>query len=400
METANGSHQSTPWGLEPRWLKEFEMNIFRPKAGLWPNPPHQKTSNFQSYASISRTPGIALTLGIAVSTLLVSPATAGGNNGSVNIYSYRQPGLIKPLLKAFTAKTGIRVRIIFAKNGLSERIAAEGRNSPADILLTSDIGRLAGATKLGIAQKVSSEIINSNIPARFRDRDGNWIGLTSRARIIFASKDGVKQPTITYEELAEPKWKGRICPRSGQHVYSIGLFASLIAHHGVAWTEKWLGDVRGNLARKPSGNDRGQVKSIFSGECDVALGNTYYMGKMETNDKEPVQKEWASAVRIMFPNAEGRGTHVNVSGMVLAKYAPNRKNAIKLMEYLTTAKAQQIYSEINFEYPVKPGVPASSRVESWGKLNADKLELGEIARYRKTASELVDKVGFNNGPNS
>ncbi len=343
---------------------------------------------------------VALSLGFVVASLPVSPVMAGSNNGSVNIYSYRQPGLIKPLLKAFTEKSGIKVRVIFAKSGLSERIAAEGRNSPADIMLTSDIGRLAGADTLGIAQKIDSEIINSNIPARFRDPKGKWVGLTSRARIIFASKQRVKQKAITYEELADPKWKGRICTRSGQHVYSIGLFASLIAHHGVDWTEKWLTGVKANLARKPSGNDRAQVKSIFAGECDIALGNTYYMGKMETNEKEPVQKEWANAVRVVFPNAEGRGTHINISGMVLAKYAPNRENAIKLMEYLTTDKAQQIYSETNFEYPVKPGVPVSARVRSWGELKADKLDLLEVAKYRKTASELVDKVGFNNGPNS
>ncbi len=320
--------------------------------------------------------------------------------GSVNIYSYRQPFLIKPLLDAFTKETGITTRVIFAKKGLAQRIASEGANSPSDILLTTDVGRLDGAKKMGVTQAVSSDVIDNNIPARYRDPQSHWFGITTRARIIFASKDRIGQTSITYEELAEPKWKGRICTRSGQHPYSVGLFASLIANHGEKWTENWLKAVKANLARKPSGNDRNQVKAIFSGICDIALGNTYYMGKMETNDKEPEQKEWAKSVRILFPNANDRGTHVNISGMAMTKYAPNKEHAKKLLEFLSSAGAQQIYGETNYEYPVKPDVPVSGRVKSWGTLKADDLALDMIAKYRKTASELVDKTGFNDGPNS
>ncbi len=347
--------------------------------------------------NIGRRSLTALALGSLISAMPITGALA---DGSVNIYSYRQPGLIKPLLDEFTKDTGITTKIIFAKKGLAERIAAEGVNSPADILLTVDIGRLAGAKSKGITQSVASDVINANIPAQYRDPDGHWIGVTTRARIIFASKERVKQKTITYEELADPKWKGRICTRSGQHVYSIGLFASMIAHHGAEWTEKWLAGVTANLARKPAGNDRKQVKAIFSGECDIALGNNYYMGKMQTNEKEPVQKEWASAVRILFPNAKNRGTHVNISGMSLVKHAPNKTNALKLLEYLTSDKAQQIYAEANYEYPVKSSVPVSDRVNSWGTLKPDTIGLGVIAKHRKQASELVDKVGFNQGPSS
>ncbi len=339
----------------------------------------------------------AIALGVVTAAAAAAPALA---DGSVNIYSYRQPFLIKPLLDAFTSKTGIATKVIFAKKGLGERIASEGANSPADVMLTVDIGRLAGAKKLGITQTVSSDVINSNIPAQYRDPQGHWIGVTTRARIIYASKERVKQGAITYEELAEPKWKGRICTRSGQHPYSIGLFASMIAHHGAGWTEKWLADVKANLARKPIGNDRNQVKAIFAGECDIALGNNYYMGKMETNEKEPVQKEWARSVRILFPNADDRGTHVNISGIAMAKYAPNRENAVKLLEFLTSDRAQQIYGEANYEYPVKEGVPTSDRVNSWGTLKPDTIGLDVIARNRKAASELVDKVGFNEGPSS
>nr|WP_150524730.1 Fe(3+) ABC transporter substrate-binding protein [Roseibium sediminis] len=341
----------------------------------------------------------------AVSGLFMLAAAASASapalaDGEVNIYSYRQPFLIQPLLDAFTQETGVKANVIFADKGLGERIAAEGENSPADVLLTVDIGRLDGAKQLGITQPVVSDVVNGNIPAQFRDPEGHWVGLTNRARIIYASKDRVQQDTITYEELADPKWRGKICTRSGQHVYTIGLIASMIAQHGEAKTEEWLAGVRDNLAHKPTGNDRAQVKSIFAGECDIAIGNTYYMGKMETNDKEPEQKEWAKSVRILFPNAEDRGTHVNIAGIVLAKHAPNKDNAVKLIEFLSSGNAQHIYAETNFEYPVTPGVEVSERVKSWGELKPDTVSLAEVAKHRKTASELVDKVGFDNGPSS
>ncbi|MEM8749781.1 MAG: Fe(3+) ABC transporter substrate-binding protein [Pseudomonadota bacterium] len=320
--------------------------------------------------------------------------------GEVNIYSYRQASLLKPLTDAFTAETGIKTNVLFAKKGLGQRIKAEGSNSPADVLLTVDIGRLDAAKALGITQSVSSDVIAANIPAAYRDPEGHWFGVTTRARIIYASKDRVNQDSISYEELADPKWEGKICTRSGQHVYSIGLIASIIAHAGEEKAEKWLEGVKNNLARKPTGNDRAQVKAIYAGECDLAIGNTYYMGKMQTNTKEPEQKDWASSVKILFPNADNRGTHVNISGMVMAKNAPNAENAKKLMEFLSGEKAQQIYGAANFEYPVKPGVQADERTTSWGTLKADALPLADVAKNRKQASELVDKTDFDNGPAS
>lgn len=336
---------------------------------------------------------------LAVSATVMAPLAAQAAE-EVNIYSYRQAGLLKPLLEAFTAQTGIKTNVLFAKKGLGQRIYAEGRNSPADVLLTVDIGRLDAAKALGITQPVTSNVIAANIPSQYRDGDNHWFGVTTRARIIYASKDRVAQDSITYEELAAPKWNGRICTRSGQHVYSIGLIASIVAHAGEAGAEKWLTDVKNNLARKPTGNDRAQVKAIYAGECDISLGNTYYMGKMQTNTKEPEQKEWAASVKLLFPNANDRGTHVNLSGMVMAKHAPNAENALKLMEFLSSDKAQQVYGSANYEYPVKPGVTADERTSSWGTLSADKLPLGEIAKHRKTASQLVDKVGFDDGPES
>ncbi len=236
--------------------------------------------------------------------LLAASLASAAEPGEVNIYSYRQPYLINPLLKEFTDETGIKVNVIFAEKGLIERIQAEGRNSPADLLLTVDVGNLTQATDAGIAQPIQSPALDAAIPAAYRAADGQWFGLTRRARVVYASKERVKQDTITYEELADPKWRGKICIRSGQHVYNVALIASMIAAHGEDWTETWLKGVKANLARKPAGDDRLQVKGVYAGECDIAVGNTYYMGAMLQNDKEPEQKEWANSVNILFPNTE------------------------------------------------------------------------------------------------
>ena len=317
---------------------------------------------------------------------------------AVNVYSYRQPFLIDPLLKKFTEDTGIKVNVIFAEKGLIERMAAEGRNSPADLLLTVDVGNLMQAKEAGVV--VHSQALEKEIPAAYRDKEGVWWGLTRRARVVYASKERVKLSDITYEDLADPKWKGKICIRSGQHVYNVALTASMIAAHGETWTEQWLKGVKENLARKPAGDDRMQVKGVYSGECDIVVGNTYYMGAMLQNEKEPEQKEWANSVYILFPNTNDRGTHVNISGAVLAKNAPHKDNALKLMEFLASDEGQQMYAEVNNEYPVKEGVPWSPLVKSWGNFNPDPISLNEIAALRKKASELIDKVGFDDGPST
>ena len=336
---------------------------------------------------------------VSVAALLLISTSASFAASEVNIYSYRQPFLIEPLLEAFAKETGIRANLIFAKKGLETRIKAEGEFSPADLLLSTDVGRLEAAKQQGIAQAVPSDILKANIPARYRDADDQWFGLTTRARVVYASNERVEQESITYEELADPKWKGRICTRSGQHDYSIGLIASMIVHHGEEEAQTWLEGVKANLARRPTGDDRAQVKAVYAGECDIALGNTYYMGKMQTNDKEPEQKEWAASVRILFPNTDDRGTHVNISGMLLAKHAPNRENAVKLMEFLSSEEAQQLYAEGNFEYPVKDDVEPSDLVKSWGSFTPDSVALSKIADARKKASELVDIVDFDAGAN-
>lgn len=310
----------------------------------------------------------------------------------VNIYSYRQPHLIEPMLKAFTEETGIATNVVFAKKGVAERLKREGQNSPADVILTVDIGRLLELVEGDLVQPVSSDTIDGNIPESFRDPDGLWFGLTLRARNIYASKDRNVRTDLDYEDLAKPEFKGKVCTRSGKHPYNVALISSLVAHLGEAETEKWLEGVKANLARKPQGNDRGQVKAVSEGLCDVSIGNSYYYGKMWN---EPEQRPWAEAVNIVFPNQDNRGTHVNVSGMVMAKYSPNKESAMTLMEFLTGDKAQQMYAEDNFEYPVKPGVEPSELVKSWGDFKMDEIPLAETAKHRATAVKLVDKVDFD-----
>ncbi|MFB9950231.1 Fe(3+) ABC transporter substrate-binding protein [Rhizobium puerariae] len=336
---------------------------------------------------------------LAVSTL--AGATSAAAEGEVNIYSYRQPDLIKPLLDTFTKETDIKANVLFLDKGLVERIRAEGANSPADVIMTVDIARLMEAKEGGVTQPVADNgAINKDIPANLRDPAGEWFGLTTRGRVVYASKDRVTDTAITYEGLADPKWKGKICIRDGQHSYNIGLIASMIAVHGEDYTEKWLTGVKNNLAHKPSGGDRDQAKAILAGECDIAIGNTYYVGLMQTNEKEPEQKKWAEAIKVIFPNSADRGTHVNISGMALAKNSPNRANALKLMEFLASGEAQKIYAEQVYEYPVMPGAEPSAVVKSFGTIKPDSLALADIAANRKKASELVDKVAFNEGPES
>ncbi|KAJ56614.1 iron ABC transporter substrate-binding protein [Actibacterium mucosum KCTC 23349] len=311
----------------------------------------------------------------------------------VNIYSYRQPELIQPLLDAFTTETGINTNVVFLSKGLVERLEAEGKRSPADVILTVDISRLAGAVDADVLAPVESDVIAANVPAQYRDPDNRWFGVTTRARIVYASKDRVDPAEITsYEDLADPKWAGRICTRSGTHVYTLGLVAAMIEHHGEAETKTWLEGVKANLARKPQGNDRAQVKAIWAGECDISLGNNYYFGKMLSDEE---QTAWANAVNVTFPEFEGQGTHVNISGVGLTKSAPNRDNAIKLLEFLTSPAAQEIYAEANFEYPVAPGSTPSDLVQSWGSFDADDVNLMTLAGHRATALRLVEEVNFD-----
>ena len=311
----------------------------------------------------------------------------------VNVYSYREPALIQPLMDAFTAQTGVAVNVAFLNKGLIERLRAESRRSPADLVFTVDISRLHGVKDAGLTQPVQNDALTNNIPAEFRDPENHWFGLTTRARIIYASKDRVAPNEVaTYEGLADSKWKDRICTRSGTHSYMLALTAAYLHHHGEAETLDWLKAVKSNLARKPQGNDRAQVKAIWAGECDIALGNTYYMGQMLA---DPEQQDWANSVSVEFPIFEDAGTHVNVSGMALTKSAPNRGDAIRLMAFLASPKAQEIYAADNFEYPIAPGTEADPLVQSWGGFAADTVNLTTIAKLRSEALRLTELADFD-----
>jgi iron(III) transport system substrate-binding protein len=321
------------------------------------------------------------------------PSLTVAQSGEVNVYTYRETRLVQPLFEAFTRDTGIKVNVVSASSGLEQRIKAEGANSPADVLLTVDIGRIDEAVKAGVTQPIESTVLDTVVPAQYRDPDGHWAGISMRARVIYASKDRLKQDTLTYEELADPKWKGKICIRSGQHIYNNALFAAYVAHHGEAKAEEWLRGVKANLAQKPSGGDREQARDVAAGKCDIGIGNTYYWALMMNND--PAKKPWAEATRVMLPTFENGGTHVNLSGVLLAKNAPNKANGIKLIEWLAGEHAQKIYADINYEYPVRDGVAVNPTIAGYGKLNADTLPISKIAASRKTAATLVDKVGFD-----
>lgn len=311
----------------------------------------------------------------------------------VNVYSHRQPELIQPLVDAFTAETGITVNVAFVDKGMAERLQAEGNRSPADLVLTVDIARLIQIVEAGVTQPVQSEVLEANIPANLRDPEDHWFGLTARARIVYAAKDRVDPAEITtYEDLATGKWKGRICSRSGLSDYNIALMGAYIVHHGEEAATQWAEALKANLARKPDGGDRDQVKAIAAGECDIAIGNTYYIGQMLA---DPEQRAAAEAVNVIFPTFENGGAHLNISGVAMTKSAPNRENALKFMEWLSGDTAQKIYADTNNEYPVKPGVERSPMVASWGEFTADPTPLAEIAKARAAALKIMETVNFD-----
>lgn len=311
----------------------------------------------------------------------------------VNVYTTREPALIQPVIDAFTAETGITVNLAFIEEGLVERLVAEGDRSPADLVMTVDIANLQQIVDAGVVQPVDSAVLTAAVPAELRSPDNLWFALTERARIVYASKDRVAEGEITtYEDLASDRWQGRICTRSGTHNYNLALLAAIIAHHGEDYARDWAQGVKDNLARKPEGNDRAQVRAIWAGECDISLGNTYYMGQMLA---DPEQVPWAESVNIVFPTFENGGTHINVSGIAMTQAAPNRDEAVQLMEFLVSPAAQAIYAEVNHEYPVIEGAELSELVSSWGDLSPDTTDLTEIAGYRATALRIMEEVNFD-----
>ncbi|MDX1376939.1 MAG: Fe(3+) ABC transporter substrate-binding protein [Burkholderiales bacterium] len=322
----------------------------------------------------------------------IAPAQAAEE---VNVYSARKEYLLKPALDRFTEQTGIRVNLITADAGpLLKRLESEGRNSPADVFITTDAGRLHQAKAAGVLQPVESEVLEKAIPSAYRDKDGYWFGLSLRARPIMYVKGRVDPAQLsTYEALADSRWKGRICIRSSSNIYNQSLVASMIASDGEEKTQRWLEDFVANFARAPKGGDRDQIKAAVAGECDIAIANTYYLMYMLGGD-DAEQKRIAEQVNIFWPNQDGRGTHVNVSGAGVAAHAPNKENAVKLLEFLVNDQSQEWYAEVNNEYPVKPGVPRSAVIESFGDFKQDSLNLSTLGELNATAVKLMDKAGW------
>lgn len=331
-------------------------------------------------------------IGTALAAVVATPALA---QGEVNVYTTREPQLILPLLEVFTNDTGIKVNTVFVKDGLIERVQAEGSRSPADILMTVDIGNLVDLVEQGVTQSIESPVLNEAIAPNLRGADGHWYALSLRDRVAYADKD-LDLEEITYEQMADPKWKGRFCIRSGQHPYNTALIAAMIAHNGVEATEQWLRGVKANLARKATGGDRNVARDILGGICDLGLANAYYVGLMRAAEPGSDNRQWGDAIKVVRPTFEKTGgTFVNVSGAAVAQFAPNRDNAIKLLEFLVSDDAQRMYADANYELPVKAGIEVNPIVASFGPLVVDPLPLIEVTRYRQQASELVDKVGFN-----
>ncbi|MBM3520003.1 MAG: extracellular solute-binding protein [Alphaproteobacteria bacterium] len=331
-------------------------------------------------------------------TLVLSLAVFGSVNADaaeVNIYTTREPKLVQQLLDAYTKETGTKVNVVFMKEGMAERVAAEGPSSHADIMMAVDVGNLIDLVEKGLTQSIQSETLKSAIPEQLRGADDQWFALSWRARVVYAAKD-IGIDSITYEDLADPKFKGQICIRPGQHPYNTALVAAYINHYGVEETEKWLTGLRDNLARKPGGGDRDVAKDIVGGICKLGIANSYYVGLMRSGSGGPEQQPWGDGIDVKLATFKNGGTHVNISGVVLAKHAPNKDEAIKLVEYLVSDNAQQIYAKANYEYPVKAGVPLDPITASYGELKIDSKMLTEVVKNRKTATELIDKVGFDN----
>ncbi len=338
------------------------------------------------------------TLFLSLAMVGVCAASAHQPAGDVNLYTTREPGLIQPLLDAFSRDTGIKVNTVFVRDGLLERVRAEGKRSPADVLMTVDSGQLLGLVAGGVTQGVRSRTLESAIPGYLRGKTGHWYALSLRDRVLYADK-ALKLEGFAYEDLAKPEWKGRVCIRSGQHPYNTSLIAAMIAHAGVAKTETWLRGVKANLARKASGGDRDVARDILAGICDIGIANAYYVGRMKNAEPGDEQRQWGDAIQVvrpLFSSATDGGTHVNISGASVARHAPNKANAVKLLEYLVSDEAQSIYAKADYEYPVKRGVALDPVVASFGALKIDTLPLTEVAKHRKQASELVDRVGFDN----
>ncbi len=335
-----------------------------------------------------------LTAAFATAIAAIAAPLPAAAEGEVNVYSYRQEVLIRPLLDRFTEETGIEVNVVFAKQGMIERLQAEGMNSPADVILTVDAARLIEAKRADVLQSVETETLEELVPAQYRDPEGYWYGVSVRARPIMYAPERVEAGELsTYEDLASDKWRGRICIRSSSNVYNQSMLASFVAHWGKPEAEAWTKDFVDNFAREPKGGDRDQIRAVAAGECDIALANTYYLAGLASSD-DPADREVADKIEVFWPNQDGRGAHVNISGAAVTKAAPNKENAIKLIEFLAGDEAQRMYTHVVQEYPIRDDIEASEVVESWGDFRADGLNLSVLAEHNAEAVRIMDRAGW------
>ncbi len=331
-----------------------------------------------------------------VSALVAICVSLNSFAAEVNIYSARKEILIKPLLDQFSAETGIKTNLITASaDKLLTRMINEGRNTPADILITVDAGRLYRAMQADIFQPINSRKIDAIVPSKLRDVDNYWIGLSQRVRVIFYAKDRVKPEQLsTYENLADAQWKQRICIRGSGNIYNQSLVASLIAANGKAATQQWAQDLVGNFARAPKGGDRDQIKAAAAGQCDIAVANTYYYGKMLENKKDSGQVKAAKKMALFWPNQNGRGAHVNISGAGISKYSKNRDSAVRLLEFLVSPEAQAWYASVNYEYPVSEDAEINGLLATWGSFKADLINLSKLGELNAQAVKTMDRAGW------
>ncbi|MEP4485275.1 MAG: Fe(3+) ABC transporter substrate-binding protein [Halioglobus sp.] len=326
---------------------------------------------------------------------LLMAATTSVIAQELNVYSARQEALIKPLLDEFSAETGIKVNLVTGKgDALLTRLEAEGRNSPADILITSDAGRLVRAEQAGVLLAQTSPELETAVPAHLRSQEGYWYGLSVRARAIVYNSSKVNPDTLsTYEALAEPQWRGRICVRSSSNIYNQSLVAGMLATQGDAKTAAWLEGFVANFARPPQGGDRDQIKAVAAGQCDVAVVNSYYLGGM-ISSKDEAQRTAAAKVGIFWPNQDDRGTHVNVSGAGVTAASDQPELAVQLIAFLTRDSSQQWYAETNNEYPVRDDVAVSEVLATWGTFKADSVDVSELGKLNAQAVMAMDRAGW------
>jgi len=313
----------------------------------------------------------------------------------VNVYSAREENLIKPILDSFSTQTGIKVNLITAgADELTTRMELEGANSPADVLLTVDVGRLLRAREMGLLQPVQSDVLTARVPAQYRDSEGYWFAASLRSRVIVYDKARVNPSQLsTYEALADPQWRGKVCIRSSSNIYNQSLTAALVAHNGVEATEAWARGLVANMARPPQGGDRDQIAAVAIGQCELAVVNTYYLAGM-LNATSEAQRKQAQQVAVFWPNQQDRGAHINISGAAVSRHAPNRDEAIRLIEFLVSDESQTWYAEANNEYPVRSEVPVSATLKAWGEFKADPLALEQLGIHNTEAVRLMDRAGW------